>query len=145
MLAAGNLIAVEAVAQKAQYGSREEARAMLDKAVAAVNADKDKALAMFNKGEGGFKDRDLQPFCWDAKTGKTVASTVPGNVGKNQCDFKDKTGKEFGKELCAAAVEGKVIEVSYMFPRPGSDVPVPKVSFATGVSGLGCAVGYYKD
>ena len=28
---------------------------MLDKAIAAVKADKDVALAMFNKGEGGFK------------------------------------------------------------------------------------------
>ena len=32
---------------------------MLDRAVAAVKEDKAKALDMFNKGEGGFKDRDL--------------------------------------------------------------------------------------
>ena len=31
---------------------------MLEKAVAAVKEDKAKALDMFNKGEGGFKDRD---------------------------------------------------------------------------------------
>jgi hypothetical protein len=37
----------------------EEAKAMLEKAVAAVKQDKAKALDMFNKGEGGFKDRDL--------------------------------------------------------------------------------------
>jgi len=42
---------------------------MLDKAVAAVKADKAKALQQFGKGEGGFQDRDLYPFCagpeWD--------------------------------------------------------------------------------
>jgi hypothetical protein len=38
-------------------GTAQEARAMLDKAVATVNADRDMALGMFNKGEGGFKDR----------------------------------------------------------------------------------------
>jgi hypothetical protein len=36
---------------------------MLDKAVAAVKADREVALAMFNKGEGGCRDRDLYPFC----------------------------------------------------------------------------------
>ena len=32
---------------------------MLEKAVAAVKADKAKAVDMFNKGEGGFKVGDL--------------------------------------------------------------------------------------
>ena len=41
------------------YGTSEEAKAMLEKAVTAVKQDKAKALDMFNKGEGGFKDRDL--------------------------------------------------------------------------------------
>jgi hypothetical protein len=40
----------------------QEAKAMLDRVVAAVKADKTKALDMFNKGEGGFADRDLYPF-----------------------------------------------------------------------------------
>ena len=35
-----------------QYGTPEEAKAMLEKAVAAVKEDKAKALEMFNKGEG---------------------------------------------------------------------------------------------
>jgi len=50
-------------------------------------------------------------------------------------------------ELYAVAQkpEGQITEVSYMFPRPGADkTPVPKVTFVTKVSDLGCAVGYYK-
>ena len=35
------------------YGTSEEAKAMLEKAVAAMKQDKAKALDMFNKGEGG--------------------------------------------------------------------------------------------
>ena len=42
-------------------GTGDEAKAMLIKAVAAVKADKAKALDMFNKGEGGFLDRG--PLC----------------------------------------------------------------------------------
>jgi hypothetical protein len=49
--------------QPGPYGTADEAKAMLLKAVAAVKADKAKALDMFNKGEGGFLDRDLYPFC----------------------------------------------------------------------------------
>jgi hypothetical protein len=44
-------------------GTADEAKAMLMKAVAAVKADKAKALDMFNKGEGGFLDRDLRAGC----------------------------------------------------------------------------------
>jgi hypothetical protein len=62
--------------QKSQYGSADEAKAMLMKAVAAVKADKAKALEMFNKGEGGFRDRDLYVFCNDS-TGKIVAQGNP--------------------------------------------------------------------
>ena len=34
-------------------------KAMLGKAVAELKQDKPKALEMFNKGEGGLKDRDV--------------------------------------------------------------------------------------
>ena len=63
-------------AQQGQSGTAQEARAMLDKAVAAAKADRDVALAMFNKGEGGFRDRDLYPFCNRVADGKGVASPI---------------------------------------------------------------------
>jgi len=47
----------------AEFGTAEEAKAMLERAVTAVKEDKAKALDMFNKGEGGFKDRDLYVWC----------------------------------------------------------------------------------
>ena len=37
----------------AQFGTAEEAKAMLERAVAAVKEDKAKAPDMFNRGEGG--------------------------------------------------------------------------------------------
>ena len=135
-----------ALARSADYGTAEEARATLDKAVAAVKADKAKALDMFNKGEGGFKDRDLQPFCFNVSDGKIVATTVPNLLGTDIRTLKDKTGKEFGKEGHQAAIESKITETSsYMFPRPGTDPTLfEKVSFVTGVADLGCGVGYFK-
>jgi len=57
----------------ADFGTAEEAKAMLERAVAAVKEDKAKALDMFNNGEGGFKDRDLYVFCANASDGIITA------------------------------------------------------------------------
>ncbi len=102
---------------------------------------------MFNKGEGGFRDRDLYVFCSRAGDGKGVAGPIAVLTGTDNRTLKDPTGKEFGKELYAAVLkpEGQITEVSYMFPKPGTTAPaVPKVSFVTKVSDLVCDVGYYK-
>jgi len=133
-----------------QYGSADEAKAMLMKAVAAVKADKTKALDTFNKGEGGFLDRDLYPFCGNVSDGISVALGNPNAkqiLGTDTRTLKDATGKAFGMELYAAGQkpEGQITEVSYMFPRPGADkTPVLKSSFVTKVGDLGCGVGFYK-
>jgi signal transduction histidine kinase len=139
-------LSTAAFAQQGQFGAAEEAKAMLENAVAAVKANKNTALAMFNNGDGGFKDRDLYPFCFNLGDGKFVAA-IQRLLGTDARDLKDPTGKVFGAEIYAAAQkpEGQITEVSYMFPRPGADqTPVPKVTFITKVGDLGCGVGYYK-
>ena len=62
-----------ALAADPQFGTEAEARAMLEKAVVAVNENKDEALGLFNKGEGGFKDRDLYVYCANASDGVLTA------------------------------------------------------------------------
>jgi len=124
-----------------EYGTAAEAKAMLEKAVAALKADAAKALGMFTKGEGGFKDRDLYPFC-GGPDGNFTAH--PKLVGKSLKELKDKAGKALGAEMYDVAKEGKISEVSYMWPRPGSETPVQKVSYVTKAGDQVCAVGYYK-
>ena len=125
----------------AEYGTPAEAKAMLEKAVVAVKADKAKALEMFTKGEGGFKDRDLYPYCGGPDGNFTAHPTL---VGKSLKDLKDKAGKPLGAEVYAAAKDGSIAEVSYMWPRPGQTDPVAKVVFVTKVADQVCAVGDYK-
>jgi len=142
------LTGAAALAQ-AQYGSAEEAKAMLLKAIAALKADKAKALDMFNKGEGGFLDRDLYPFCGNVGDGKVVAVANPNrkqDIGNDIRGLKDSTGKAFGQEIYAAGQkpEGQITEVSYLIARPGDPTPVAKVSFVTRVGDIYCGVGYYK-
>jgi Single Cache domain 2 len=128
---------------QAPFGTAAEANAMLTKAVAAVKADKTKALASFLAGTDGFKDRDLYPFCFNAGDGVTVAGPA-AVMGKDVRTIKDPTGKAFGEDLYKAAIDGKVTEVAYMFPRPGQTEPSAKISFVTKVGDVGCGVGYYK-
>jgi hypothetical protein len=133
-----------------QFGTADEAKAMLVKATAAAKADKTKTLDLINKGEGGFLDRDIYPFCFDLNDGKILAvasNNAKQFLGTDIRGLRDATGKLYGPELHAASQkpEGQINEVSYMFPRPGADkTPVQKVSFVTKVGDLGCGVGYYK-
>jgi Single Cache domain 2 len=142
-------LSLPALAQGAS-GTADEAKAMLTKAVAAVKADKAKALEIFNKGEGGFKDRDLYPFCANISDGKLIAnSNRPQLVGQDGRTFKDSTGRNFGQEVYDAAAKAKdgeiVVSSPFLFPRPGPDqTPVQKVAFLSKIGDIYCGVGYYK-
>jgi hypothetical protein len=138
-----------ASAQQSQTGTAEEARAMLVKVIAAVKADRELALIQMAKGEAGFKDRDLYPYCSRVSDGKALAGPLAVMAGTDARTLKDPNGKAFGAEQFEVALknpEGQITELSgYMFPKPGTTAPaVPKVSFITQINGLVCGVGYYK-
>lgn len=140
--------AYEDVMKPRQTATSVQAMAMLTRAVAAVQADKNKALAMFNTGEGGFLDEDLYPYCFNVGDGRLVADVnQPKLVGQKVMDLKDAAGKPFGLEVYRAAQksEHEITDVSYMFPKPGSEQQIaPKTAFVARVRDLGCAVGYYR-
>src|SRR5580693_160247 len=124
----------------AQIGTREEAKAMLERAVVAVKEDEVKAIDMFNKGKGGFRDRDLYVFCANASGG--VLTAHPTNRGKPLQDIEGKHGAPFGQEIMQDATEGTIKETTYWWPRPDSGKPLEKTSFYTKVGDQICGVGY---
>ncbi|MBO0754607.1 MAG: cache domain-containing protein [Bradyrhizobiaceae bacterium] len=129
-------------------GTADDAKAMLNKTVAALKADKAKTVDEINKGENGFLVGDIYPFCFNMSDGKIVAvasQNAKANIGKDIRTLKDAAGDQFGERIFAAAKEGSQGEVSYKFPKPGPDTtPASKVSFVTAIADLGCGVGYYK-
>ena len=131
-----------ALAADSKFGTEAEARAMLQKAVAAMKANKEKALEMFNNGEGGFRDRDLYVYCANATDGTLTAH--PYLKGEHLQDIKGKKGYPLGKEIMDNATEGEIKQVSYWWPRPGTETPLEKTSFYTQVVGQNCGVGFYK-
>jgi hypothetical protein len=140
---AGALVHSTISAAAGPYGSEEEAKAMLTRAVAAVKENKDAALAKFNKGEAGFKDRDLYVFCANSSDG--VLTAHPYLKGENLKEIVGKKGFPLGKAIMEQATEGQIKEVSYWWPRPGSDVPLEKHTFFTKIGDQNCGVGYYKQ
>jgi len=108
----------------AEFGTADEAKAMLDRAVAAVKEDETKALDMFNKGQGGFKDRDLYVFCANASDDIVTAHPY-GNKGRQLKEIFGKKGYPLGQEIMEKATEGTIKEVTYWWPRPGSDSHLP--------------------
>ena len=150
MIVAATALTLSTPAFAQQGGTAEEAKAMLDKAAAAVKADKAKALDTFNAGKDGFLDRDLYVFCAEAEDGKIVANGNPNAkklLGTDLRKLKDSNGKPYGQEIFAAGQkpQGEVTEISgYLFPRPSDPKPASKNSFVTKVGDLFCGVGYYK-
>ena len=125
----------------AEFGNAAEAKAMMEKTISAMKADKNTALGQMAKGENGFRDRDLYPFC-GGPDGNFTAH--PSLTGKSMKDLMSKTGEPVGAKLYNAAKDGSISEVSYMWPRPGSAEPVQKYSYVTKIGDQVCAVGYYK-
>jgi signal transduction histidine kinase len=138
----GGVMILTASGVAAQYGTATEAKAMLKEAVVAVQKDKARALDRFNKGEGGFRDRDLYVFCANASDGALTAH--PTMKGEHLQDIKGKKGFPVGQEMMQKATEGTIKEVTYWWPRPGADTPLEKTSFYTKVGDQVCAVGYYQ-
>jgi hypothetical protein len=60
-------------------------------------------------------------------------------------DIRDVNGKPIGELIMQAGVEGKVNEVTYKWPRPGSEEPVAKTSLVTRIGDQTCGVGCYAQ
>ena len=59
-----------------ELGTVDEAKAMLDRAIAALKSDAPSALSQFNDpSDQQFHDRDLYVFCFDVADGKITADS----------------------------------------------------------------------
>jgi signal transduction histidine kinase len=125
-------------------GTAAEAKAMLEKAIAALKANEASALASFNKADGGFRDRDLYVFCYNTSDGIFTAHVNAKLMGTDVRKLTEPGGSPLGQKIFDANKAGTITTVDYKFPRPGTTEAVPKESFITVVGGQGCGVGYYK-
>jgi signal transduction histidine kinase len=142
-LCLGLLIATSSVTAGHHEGTAMEAKAMLQRAAAALKADQSAALTAFTAGTDGFKDRDLYVFCSGPDGKMTAHGANSALIGKNFCGFVDKAGKKFGQEMCSNA-SGGINTVEYMWPRPGESEPSQKASYYLKAGNQICGVGFYQ-
>tara|TARA_A100001011_G_scaffold303203_1_gene317119 strand:- start:310 stop:786 length:477 start_codon:yes stop_codon:yes gene_type:complete len=128
-----------------KFGTRQEAKSLLERVVNLMNHDKEYALLMMSIGRGGFYIKDLYPFCANEKG---TLTGHPFNVGVNLKTFKDVDGVMVGEMMFKKAKPGKISEVKYKLARLEEGLLTKKIytkiSFVTKVEDHVCAVGYYK-
>ena len=68
------LLSQVAFANAQQFGTAEQAKAMLDRAIVALKSNEAKALSQFNDPKNKqFRDRDLYVFCYNISDGNITA------------------------------------------------------------------------
>jgi len=127
-----------------EFGTEEEAKAMLDRAVNLMKFNELFALEQMTEGAGGFKVKDLYPLCINAKG---ILVGHPVNVGFNLLEFVDSDGKNVGEEFLKVAQENKISKVTYKLARitTEDEKEFEKTALVTKVKKYICAVGFYSN
>jgi hypothetical protein len=130
-----------------QFGTADEARAMLDRVVSALKSNQATALSQFNDpGNKQFREHDLYVFCYNMADGKITAYESPAllNTDVRSLSLKDDPIGKRTYEAAQNAPEGSVVTVDYKLPKPGTTVPAPKQTVEARVGEQSCGVTYFK-
>ncbi len=131
-----------------EIASPDDAKAMLERATAALKQDEAAALKAFNDDKNkDFHDRDLYVFCFSLPDGNFTAYLSPVLIGSSVRDLKLPPNDPIGQrayDAVANAPEGEVVTVDFMFPKPGSKQLAPKQSLEVRIGNQACGVSYFK-
>ncbi len=128
-------------------GTAAEARAMLDRAVAALKGDQGTALAAFNDAHNNeFHDRDLFVYCFNTADGKFTAYEMSALIGADIRQFKlyNEPMGQRSYDVVHDAPDGAVVSIDYRMPKPGEKTPSAKEALETRVGDQACGVSYFK-
>jgi cytochrome c len=139
------LAAGAGVAAAADMGTKDEAVAMVKKAVDFIKANgADKAYAEFSNPKGQFVDRDLYIAVYDM-SGKCLAHGANAKmIGRDLLDNKDVDGKEFVKERVEMMKKQPSGWQDYKFRNPTSNQVEPKAMYIERVNDVIVGCGIYK-
>jgi hypothetical protein len=125
----------------------EQARAMLERAAAALSADRDAALKAFNDEHNkDFRDRDLFVYCFNLADGKFTAYELPFLLN-NDIRLMKLYNEPLGQrayDVVHDAADGTVVTIEYKYPKPGMTEPVPKKALEERVGDQACGVSYFE-
>ena len=130
------------------FATAGDAKAMLDRAMAAMKANEATALKQFNDEKNKqFRDRDLYVYCFNIADGKFTAFQNDMMIGVDIRELKLPPDDPIGKRAYDAvhdAPEGNVVTIEYSFPKPGTKAAAIKQTLETRVGNQACGVTYFK-
>ena len=128
LLCLAQTLAIPAVS--ADYASKDEAVAMVHRAIARVTVvGMDKAAPEFMDHAGTFVDRDLYLVVVDRQGVRVVHGQNPKLVGKTYFDAVDVDGKDYGKAVERIAAGPGQGWVSFAFKDPITGKILPKENY----------------
>jgi cytochrome c len=145
-LLAALLVVVPGAALATQGATKDEAVAMVKKAVAAIKTEgADKAYAEISDPRGPFVDGDLYIVVY-RMDGLVVAHDADKNrIGTNLLHDKDVDGKEFVKERIDLAKTASSFWQSYKFMNPVSKTIEPKEMYCERLNDTVVCGGVYQS
>jgi cytochrome c len=144
-VAAVTLIAGVNTAVAADHATKDEAAAMVKKAVSFIkDQGADKAYSEISNKSGQFVDRDLYVVVYGLD-GKVLAHGANGKlIGKEMLDAQDVDGKFFVKERVEMARAQPTFWQDYKFANPVSKKVEPKQMYCERVGETAVCAGVYK-
>jgi hypothetical protein len=125
----------------AEFGSIDQAKNILERAVTEVKANAELAIAKFNHNEAPFRDRDLFVFCFNADNGKFTAHEAL--IGTDVRELRDALGRPFGIEMYNAPAVDGITEIAFIWPLPGTSLKVAKRAYMARIGEQICGVSAY--
>ena len=141
------LVTMASPVSAAEFGSKDEAVAMVKRVQAEFKKDGPAATfkAVSDKTVAEYHDRDLYPFIYDM-SGKCVAHGArPALIGKNLIDLKDQDGKLLIREMVTLAKGPGSGWVDYKWPNPLNNKIEDKSSYVEKMGDYFVGVGIYKQ
>jgi cytochrome c len=140
------IVAFANLAHAAEFGTREEAVAMVKRVQDKFRKEGAEATfkAVIDQSTSEFHDRDLYPFIYDL-TGLNVAHGArPALVGKNLISLKDQDGKHLIRDMIAIATTSGSGWVDYKWPNPITNKIEDKSSYVEKLGDYFVGVGVYR-
>jgi len=131
-----------------QFATPEQARALLDRAIAALKVNEAAALKQFNnEKDKQFRDRDLYVYCFNFADGKFMAFQSNMMLGVDIRELRLPPDDPIGKRAYDAVhdtPEGNVVTIEYSFPKPGTKISATKQTLEVRVGDQACGVTFFK-
>lgn len=122
----------------------EQAKGLLEKAVALVQKSGDKAFVAFNDPKGDFTYSDLYVFAIGLDDGRFYAhGAAPSLTGMEVTDLRDAAGTPLIKQMIDVAKQKGTGTVDYVWRNPVTNRVEDKHSFVQKVDKYVLGVGYY--